>query len=746
MTKESSPKLTTLKRLELRMRSSALFYKHRRTLSIDDAVENMESLEVSPTMSISDPPQIKRVSTSSQGSVNSSPTRCSSSTPGPPKIIVSTELASPSEHLIEQQESTQKELARKRSRTMGSIEGDLYRKRSGSLVKTLGGILKQKTGADAQSDSSESVRAPTPEVTDDDTHASYVAKLLESGLDSEIPALLACAKDVFMNDCITVYMNRFDFSQQPLDIALRRFLLECELPKETQQIDRVLDAFSEQYYLANRTLWDNKDQVYFLTFSLMLLQTDQFNTNNKKKMTKEEFVKNSRVNDSSRTDNSFLSKEIFEYFYDNITCAKFVQKQQVLQPQTPPLYLLPKRIFSSSSSTNLEALNPTTHRSMSISSTTSQFFNSQVDPYFFIISDQIHTLKLGVNSIVDENPFTSDSRPSFSKKGLEDVRDAISTPNGKYIRFDKDCNWLTGKTEVSSNNGGDFDNESKQCVRIIKAEKIWCDVEVSLNKFIPMASHTRLVKKEYYAMLTLCGLYIFENLNFLLPSDRDKLLQDEDLEEALLIDPVFESELKKCFKLANNGLFACQLHTEDDTRFTIFSTNKKDQFIASSFEDMLCWVTAINYIAALDSCHIDYQCSHREVLPIRSISLEDKVNKLISNMPTSRKKIDEVLRQVRHLEVLTPLMSRTRDMLIAYHNTLEIRIDWLWYEIERNEVYINFILHEQERDAGMEGGKADNESFLEDSFISEDVLSTLAHPQRNLLNIITHSSEKVYVE
>lgn len=50
-------------------------------------------------------------------------------------------------------------------------------------------------------------------------------------------------------------MLTFDLSLLPLDIALRRLLMEVSLPRETQQIDRVMEAFAKQYLTSNPGLF-----------------------------------------------------------------------------------------------------------------------------------------------------------------------------------------------------------------------------------------------------------------------------------------------------------------------------------------------------------------------------------------------------------------------------------------------------------------------------------------------------------
>ena len=53
--------------------------------------------------------------------------------------------------------------------------------------------------------------------------------------------------DEFQLEALRIYMERFDFQRSPLDVALRRLLMHMSLPRETQQIDRVIEAFAARY-------------------------------------------------------------------------------------------------------------------------------------------------------------------------------------------------------------------------------------------------------------------------------------------------------------------------------------------------------------------------------------------------------------------------------------------------------------------------------------------------------------------
>jgi hypothetical protein len=50
---------------------------------------------------------------------------------------------------------------------------------------------------------------------------------------------------------LKLYIGMFSFTGDPLDVALRRLLMHIGLPRETQQIDRVIEAFAKRYVECN---------------------------------------------------------------------------------------------------------------------------------------------------------------------------------------------------------------------------------------------------------------------------------------------------------------------------------------------------------------------------------------------------------------------------------------------------------------------------------------------------------------
>ncbi|KAF9975982.1 hypothetical protein BGZ73_000147 [Actinomortierella ambigua] len=154
----------------------------------------------------------------------------------------------------------------------------------------------------------------------------YLDRLKETVTKAEIGNILSRESDPFHQAVLELYMERFDFRKDPIDLALRKFLLDYHFPKEAQQIDRVLQAFASRYHACNPNLFRSSDTVYTLSFSLMLLHTDAHNKNVRFKMSKEQYIKQGKSIEGVST----IHSDILEILYDNITFLKFVYAEDDL--------------------------------------------------------------------------------------------------------------------------------------------------------------------------------------------------------------------------------------------------------------------------------------------------------------------------------------------------------------------------------------------------------------------------------
>jgi hypothetical protein len=90
-----------------------------------------------------------------------------------------------------------------------------------------------------------------PDREESDTPTTYLSKLQEAVHKGAIATILSKSDDDFYKVTLRKFMRTFVFFGEPIDMAIRKLLMEVELPKETQQIDRVLQSFADRYYECN---------------------------------------------------------------------------------------------------------------------------------------------------------------------------------------------------------------------------------------------------------------------------------------------------------------------------------------------------------------------------------------------------------------------------------------------------------------------------------------------------------------
>ncbi|MCJ1385215.1 hypothetical protein MMC17_008336 [Xylographa soralifera] len=91
----------------------------------------------------------------------------------------------------------------------------------------------------------------------------------------------------------TAYMELFDWHNLNILAALRSFCNQLLLKAETQQVDRILDAFSVRWCLCNPNHgFKATDVVHTICYSILLLNTDLHMAEIEQKMTRSQFIKN----------------------------------------------------------------------------------------------------------------------------------------------------------------------------------------------------------------------------------------------------------------------------------------------------------------------------------------------------------------------------------------------------------------------------------------------------------------------
>ena len=140
-------------------------------------------------------------------------------------------------------------------------------------------------------------------------------------------------RDWFHKEVLEEYCSLFDFDRQSLLDGLRMFLASFRLPGEAQQIDRILQAFAdscgnrcEESINGGLKLFSEdpkraSDVAFLLSFSIIMLNTDQHNDNIRedRRMKKADFVRNNTDYGKDITDpGKELPREYLEAIYDSI--------------------------------------------------------------------------------------------------------------------------------------------------------------------------------------------------------------------------------------------------------------------------------------------------------------------------------------------------------------------------------------------------------------------------------------------
>ena len=135
--------------------------------------------------------------------------------------------------------------------------------------------------------------------------------------------------DDFKVAVLSAFVDTFDFVGQSVDGALRSFLESFRLPGEAQKIARILEIFARRYYEASRidkewSCLKNEDAAYVLCYSIIMLNTDLWSSQVKKKMTLDQFVRNNRqINDGED-----IPRELLEHVYEQIASCEIKMQSE----------------------------------------------------------------------------------------------------------------------------------------------------------------------------------------------------------------------------------------------------------------------------------------------------------------------------------------------------------------------------------------------------------------------------------
>ncbi|KAI3318223.1 hypothetical protein HD806DRAFT_322399 [Xylariaceae sp. AK1471] len=515
-----------------------------------------------------------------------------------------------------------------------------------------------------------------PERREDDTPAKYLARVEGMLARGTIASALSKETDAFYVAVLRSYMRSFSFFEEPMDMAIRKLLMEAELPKETQQIDRCLQAFANRYHECNPGIYASPDQAYFIAFSLLILHTDVFNKNNKYKMQKADYLKNTR--------GEGIFDDVLECFYDNISYTPFIHMEDdvtINGDRAGSLRLKKKSVFPT-------AIAEPNKRARDL-----------IDPYTLILDGKLDILRPPLKDQIPlEEQYSylgtanrlnlKELQKTFFKTGVLQIVSARSRPDA----------FMTEKTQ----NNPEAAHPGIVDIKVTKVGLLWRK-EVTKRR-------TRSPWQEWGAILTGAQLYFFRNTTWIknLVHQHEAHVKSGHDGEPLIFKPPLE-HFKPDALMSTDGavaLWDSNYKKHKNAFVYVRHGGLEEVLLAQSEDDRNDWLAKLNYAAAfrtsgvrmrgvvggnyegqgrrairrLDSTEttqliqtptgevainrskIDHQMA-RDILLARRGMMSQKIEEAEEKLEAAQKHLETRLRNARHLLVLAPIQDRTREQV-----------------------------------------------------------------------------------
>ncbi|EGO60508.1 hypothetical protein NEUTE1DRAFT_75657 [Neurospora tetrasperma FGSC 2508] len=558
-----------------------------------------------------------------------------------------------------------------------------------------------------------------PERREDDTPGKYLERLLEVVSRSVIAAIVSKGTDQFSQAVLRSYMRSFRFFEDPMDMAIRKLLMEAELPKETQQIDRTLQAFANRYHECNPGIYATADQAYFIAFSLLILHTDVFNKNNKHKMQKADYLKNTR--------GEGVFDEILEVFYDNITYTPFIHVEDDLD-------INGERIIAHKA--KKKSIFPHTAPDPA-----KRVAKEPIDPYTLIIDNKLDILRPTLRDVMHlEDPYSylgtartlnmKELHKTFFKTGVLQIVSARSRPDAFM-------------SDQTANNPQDA-HPGIVDIKITKVGILW--------RKDTKKKKTRSPWQEWGAILTGAQLYFFRNttwIKHLMHQFEDHVKRGHDGDPCIFKPPL--EEFKPDALMSTDGAVALMDSSYKKHKHAFVYVRHggfEEVLLAEDENEMNDWLAKLNYAAAfrtsgvrmrgvvganldgqgrrairrLDTgsqriqtptgevsvsrSKIDHKMA-QDILAARRAIMLQKIADANEKLLQTEKTLEMQLRNSRHLQILAPIQPKTREQILLSAARMAAQLKWTRMEIWKLKCHRDILLMDLEEEREMLGMQAE---------------------------------------
>ena len=568
-----------------------------------------------------------------------------------------------------------------------------------------------------------------PERQEGDTPAKYLIRLEEAVSRGVVATILSQSNDEFFKNVLRSYMRGFKFFGDPLDMSTRKLLMEVELPKETQQIDRVLQAFANRYHECNPGVYASPgtdlstfynlnadkvsflDEAYFIAFSILILHTDVFNKNNKHKMQKHDYTKNAR--------GQGVADEILECFYDNISYTPFIHVEDDIDINGERIVARKprKNLFTKQSTDSLGKPS-----------------REPVDPYTLILDNRLDSLRPSLKDVMNlEDHYNylgtapslnlANLHKTFFKSGILQIVSSRSRPEA-FTSPETMANPADAHPGVVD-------------IKITKVGILW--------RKDTKKKKARSPWQEWGAILTGAQLYFFRNATWI-----KSLMQQHDSHHKhgyagspVIFKPPLEQFKPDVLMSTEDAVALLDNNYKKHKHAFVFVRHGgfEEIFLADNEGDMNDWLAKLNYAAAFRTAGVrirglvggvndgertramrrmnsnnsaqsaqssaseatfpkgkeDVQLAHQIQAARRQI-MAQKIGEADAKLSEASRQLEIQLRNARHLQILAPIQNRTREQVVLAAGGMAAKIKWMRMENWRTRCHRDILAMDLEEE------------------------------------------------
>ena len=547
-----------------------------------------------------------------------------------------------------------------------------------------------------------------PKRDESDTPASYLEKLECAVPRGSMATILCKGPDDFSKTCLRKYMRGFSYFGESIDMAVRKMLMEVELPKETQQIDRLLGGFADRYHECNPGIFVSTDETTFVAFSILLLHSDTHNKNNKRKMTKHDYFKNTQQGPVQ------VSTDVLDCLYDNICYTPFIH-------------------FDDEIAINSHRLSAPKQKKSLLRSKSSEKLRGPVDPYLLILDNKLDVLRPSLKDVMDtEDTYKSvgASTPSeinnlhkaFLKSSVLQIVSARSRPDAFM-------------TQATIHNPAEA-SAGLVSIKVAKVGLLW--------RKDPKKKKASRPWQEWGAILTDSKLYFFKDDSWVkkLCGQYEAHSKGAGRAGPLIFKPPVSSFDPDALMAMDDAVaLVDSSYKKHKNAFTFIKHGGFEEvFLANSETEMVDWIGKLNYAATfrtagvrmrgllgttyegrqmirknseLSTLSAESQIKETPNLtPNRKVDMQanweisfyrrqlihEKLSDLDEKIASTQKELDHLMRNARHLLVLLPVQAKTREALVLAAGRMSAKLTWTRVELWRAKTHHDILMKDLEQE------------------------------------------------